>query len=1501
MLGLLQVKRGPADPGARRLLYHEHRLLQRLQGLDGCPRVVRFDPETPELVTAALDGLPLGRSGLPGKLDLSGFLALAGALARLLAALHGRGVIHRNLNPETLLVRPDDLSVGVTRFELATTFGSEPTAEPPGSLAYASPEQTGRMNRPVDARSDLYCLGATLYQLATGEPPFDEPSPLGLVHAHLARRPCPPEELVPWMPPKVSEVLLALLAKEPDERYQSAAGLARDLEALRQALASGSSLEAVALRQHDLPLAPRPAVRLRGREGELARLQGAVERAARGEAAALFVAGPAGLGKTSVCREVARLAALRRGLFVTGKFEQLSGDRPFRAPAQALAQLGELLLAHPPEHPSEWRRAMGETLGPDAGALGEVLPDLEALVGPQEPPARLGPDEERLRLRHLALRFLKGAASSLRPLVLFLDDLQWADQSSLDFLGALLEEPELPGLLVLGAFRDSEASSPLGRMLARPTPSGTPPEVLVLDRLAPVDLGALAGDLLQLDDGQARQLGEVLHQKTGGNPFFAIELVHSLHREGLLVPDPERGTWTWDPQALENRVVSGDVVDFLVESLADLPDSTSAILAAAAGLGHSWTLGFLARATGEEPAALADRLTPAFERGILLTPEGPALSRGEETAVARFCHDQMQRAVYRSREEAWWARQHLAMARRLARGPREPALEFLAAEQYAASLGLVESPEERREALALLRSAALRARHAGSFDIAERLLRRGLELEEAAEDFELREELHVLLYCQARLEEADEAYGWLAAHAPTPAALLEPASLQVMSLSNRTRYAEGIELGSALLARLGMPVPTEDPLPDLRLELGRLYQHVEAGALDRLPRNRASEEGDVGARSRLMNRMIPAAFFSSPLLACWMAVRLGRQWMEEGYLEACLYPMSCLILATIPLRGDHATGYRAATRALEIGRELERGVETARTEHVAALVNLHWFEPLEASLPMAHSAFGALRRTTELEFACYTFFTSQAAVLDTCGNLSELDDEVSEALRVARRLGNRHAEPSFQVFQQLLRALRGDTASAGSFDDGWFEEDAHLAAIQGNPMARVFFHVYRALAAELFGQEEDLVRHAEAAEPLTAYITGFYPTALANLLHSLALLQRLRRAPDPERSRLLELLGANQDWLAARAADAPMNYLHLHDLVEAERLDALDRPWEALGAFERAMRRAQGHHRPWHRARITERAGLCHLRRGLVESGRGLLARAHDLYEAWGASGKAAAMRREMPFLRSAAEGAPEGAGGRLVLEGVLRASQALASETSLPHLVDRLVEILGQLTGATGVRLLVDHEGEWYLEGGRTGQDPLPRMPLAEAERRLLVSASGFRLSTRTGRALVSEDAVVDARFRGEPYFAGLTVCSLLALPIRVQGRLRGLLVLENRLYRGAFTAEGIELLEMLGEQVAISIENGMLYRSLEQKVAERTRDLEERTREAEAALARVRKLEGILPICMGCKKIRDDQDQWSQLERYISQHSDASFSHGLCPECYGRMSAEVDEIPET
>ena len=549
---------------------------------------------------------PLDRS-LGAPMEVGTFLRLAIAVAAALTQVHRRGLVHKDIKPGNILVNRDTGEVRLTGFGIASRLPRERQAPAPpksiaGTLAYMAPEQTGRMNRSIDARSDLYALGVTFYQMITGSLPFTAADPMEWVHCHIARKPVPPRERLETVPAAVSALILKLLAKTAEERYQTAAGLERDLRRCLAAWEARRTIDAFPLGRHDTSDQLLIPQKLYGREREIDALLAAFDRVVTsGRPELVLVSGYSGIGKSAVVNELHKALVPPRGLFASGKFDQYKRDIPYATLAQALQGLIRPLLGKSDAELAGWRDALMDALGPNGRLMIELVPELRLLIGEQPPVVELPPQQAQSRLQLVLRRFLGVFARPEHPLALFLDDLQWLDAATLDMLADLLIQPDVQGLLVIGAYRDNEVNSlhPLTRKLSAIRDAGASMEEIRLEPLARDDLGRLIADTLSCAPRRAGPLAQLMHEKTGGNPFFAIQFISELAEEGLLHFDYDAARWRWELDRIRAKRYSDNVVDLMVGKLTRLAATTQTALKELACLGNIAEIALLSIVLGE--------------------------------------------------------------------------------------------------------------------------------------------------------------------------------------------------------------------------------------------------------------------------------------------------------------------------------------------------------------------------------------------------------------------------------------------------------------------------------------------------------------------------------------------------------------------------------------------------------------------------------------------------------------------------------------------------------------------------------------------------------------------------------------------------------------------------------------------------------------------------------------------------------------------------------------
>jgi signal transduction histidine kinase/tRNA A-37 threonylcarbamoyl transferase component Bud32 len=1411
--GRTVIRKEPLGADAQRRLQHELAMLERLRSATGIAQLANAPPYPGSIVLVDVGGASAVE--LPKPLAIDDLIGLAVDMARAVAEMHRRGVMHRDIAPANIVVSGEgapclvDFALATPLAEVRPDFTHH--SEIVGTLAYLAPEQTGRTGRSVDERADLYALGATLYELATGEPPFGSGDPLRLIHDHLARVPVPPAQVNPAVPAVVSEIVMRLLEKEPENRYQTADGLVHDLEAVRDAPA-GAARAALRIGEQDFPLRLLPPSRLVGRDAQVATLREAFDEALEGRCRGVLISGAPGVGKTALAAEVRLVVASRGGWFVAGKFDEHRRDLEFDAAHQALRALGRVLLAEPERDLTPLRERILAAVGPNAGLLTAVVPEFAALLA--VPPAAGDPLTAQARAAQSAVAVLRAVATPLRPVVVFVDDLQWAGRAPLGFVDGVLSGEPIEGLLLVGSYRDGDgdvdAAHPLAALLSRWRDQAGVRHI-PLDNLSGPSQVEMVADMLHADPASAAGLVAAIEPHTRGNPYDTVEVLDALRRDGVLTATADG--WQWDDGAARARLQRSEITELLGARIAGMPPRSQQMVEAMACLGGRAELSMLQAATGESADAVEQMLAPALEEGLLVVDPGVREAR-------RFRHDRVREAVLDALGRRERRARQLAIARRLADAPE---LFAVAAEQYLPVVDEVEDPTERRRVVSLFRQAADQARLIGDYALVNALLTAALRLIDPADAvavLEVRTGRHAALFSLGRLDEADEEYRSIAELCPAALDRADATAVQVRNLSHRTRFAEAIELGLESLRECGITVPAADGFSDgLDDKFARLHRWLDStGPAEDLPRRELCDPALLAASS-LIDAVLPLAYFvADPPMIAWLAMEAVRIWIEHGPSRLLIGSAAHAAYQAGPQRDDYPAAYLALGRIVALGEAHGYEPGTSQARYMAATM-AGWFEPIETGVRAAHQARDGLIAGGELTYGGYSYQLSVPYSMDCAPSLASFVTEIEEGFAFLRRTGNEQTGRWLDSYGWLVRVLRSESSTAAS-------EAVPLDRYAGDPTALIYAHLCRAIAAAIFGDRAGLAQHSAAAMELLQAVHGFYAVAQVRVLRGLALAEEARATDGGARGDLLAQLDELARWMAGWAAHAPDNFLHQLRLIEAERAWAAGDFRAAVIAFDAARREVAGRQRPWHRALIAERAGRFFLAHGVEHVGYDLLAHARHDYLTWGATAKVDQIDWAHPPLQqhagatTAAGGAEQGdlahhrstvTAGTIDLLGILAASQALSSETSIGGLHARVAEVLGAMTGATGVHLLLwsDERQDWLLPVSDCGATT----PVTGTGAEHAVPMSVLRYLQRTREPLIVADATGDDRFARDPYFADVGACSLLAVPIVSRGTLTALLVLENRLIRGAFSTERLDAVKLIAGQLAVSLDNAQMY----------------------------------------------------------------------------------------
>ncbi|WP_420737739.1 AAA family ATPase [Bradyrhizobium japonicum] len=1377
-------------------------------------------------------GEPIDRLlGVP--IEMGRFLRLAIAVAFALGRLHQRGLVHKDIKPGNILLNDATGEVRLTGFGIASRFARErQSAHPPesiaGTLAYMAPEQTGRMNRSIDSRSDLYALGVTFYQLLTGILPFTATEPMEWVHCHLAMRPVPPKERLKDIPRAVSAIVMKLLAKRAEDRYQTAAGLEGDLRSCQREWLAQGWVDDLQLGEHDTPDRLVIPEKLYGRQREIETLLAAFNRVVDGGAPELvLICGYSGIGKSSVVNELQPVLVPPRGLFAAGKFDQLKRDIPYATLAQALRSLVRSLLGKSDADLAPWRNALQQTLGSNAGLMIDLVPELKLLIGEPPPVVELPPQDAQRRF-HMVLRQLIGVfARAEHPLALFLDDLQWLDAATLDFLEDMFSRSDIRNLLLIGAFRDNEvtAAHPLMRKLEAIRTTGRVQDIK-LPPLTTTDLQNLVQDTLRCEVGQVDPLAALVHAKTDGNPFFVIQFLHVLGDEGLLGFDHERGRWSWDMAGIQAKRYTDNVVELLTGKLTRLPVETQAALRQFACLGNVADVAMLSLVLDLPEDQVHTALVDALHQQMI-----DRVGRSY-----KFVHDRVQEAAYALNTETSRAEAHLRIGRRLV---TEASLEkrdeaiFEIVNQLNRAVPLITSQEEREQFAELNLTAGMRAEASSAHVSALTYFATGAALL-PADAWERRQELAFELElhtagCESGTGALRAAEERLAALAARAVGTIQQCFVARRRLGLYTMLGQGeraITVALECLRHVGIDWPAHPSEAVARGEYERIWSLLGDRAIESLvdmPLMR-----DPGARATmdlLADLMIPA-LYTDDNLAALSVCRAASLSIQLGNSDTAPGNYQSLALIASARYGHHEKGYRFGKMACDL---LERRgwIHLGAGTYFGFASIVPWTRPVIEGIDPARRAIQVAKEHADPTVSALASRTLTSILLASGRPLDQIEIEADDALEFLRPFGfflDRISAPL-----ALVRMLRGKTEKFGSLDDGRFAERDFEERATSQPV-RAFLECYywlRKLQARFFAG--DYTSAIDAADKVATWYATSPSLSLFMLeeeeyqfyaaLARAALCEPIGADPYAKHR---ETLGRHERELRSWAARCPQNFEDRAALVGAEIARIEGRPLEAMDLYERAIASARASGFVHNEALAHELAARFYAARGFREIELLYLKNARDGYVRWGADGKVRQLDQLHPWLK-ADQRAPSPTGTieapveYLDLKTMIEVSQALSGEMILERLIDRLLRAAIEHAGAERGLLIVPQRGVLQIQAEAFADGEHVTVHLGDNSD----AASSFpeslvRHGTRTHEHLILDDASSQNAFSSDPYVVRSRARSILCLPLISQDKLIGILYLENNLAPNVFTPDRVTLLEVLASQAAISLENSRLYHDL-------------------------------------------------------------------------------------
>ena len=1426
------------------------------------------------LVLEDFGGQPLARTLDGGALAVDPFLDLAVPLVEALAELHGRGITHKDINPSNIIHNPTTGEVKIADLSIASVLRREGLRRANnnllGTLRYMPPEQTGRVNHTIDYRSDFYALGATFYEMLTGQAPFATEDPAELLHSHIARTPRSPASLNKEVPADLSAVVLKLLAKSPDDRYQSTGGLLADLHRCRAALegkVEGEFVPGLA----DVSSRFQVPERIYGRRREQDRLRAVLEGAVDGSRQLVLLRGEPGIGKSTLARDLQEPVAGHRGWFVSGKFDQVQGDRPHAAFVQAVAELIQLLLTGSEQSLEGWRQRLRQAMGEEGQALVEVLPSLELVIGPQPAAPELPPEEAANRLQRLFCALTRELTNHGRALVVFLEDLQWADRSSLRLVESLLADDGIHHLLLLGSVHGQEPSLELALEAIRKGPA----EVSTLE-LGPLDVGAiskLVADTTACGEAEAHELAELVRGKTLGNPFFVNQFLHTLHARELLTFDPADGVWRWDLDKIKVSGLADDVVELLIQKMQVLPPETLRVLELASCIGGRFDLGTLSVVSELPLAEVVEALLPAVDEGIVTTvcggfnhlvrwdlDEMESVPKMMDNVLCDFHHDRIHHAAHARLDTGEHHDIHLRLGRLLLQRMDAEALEERLLEvvnHLNIGRDLIPVALERVEVARLNLRAGQKALGAAARETAERFFAAGMELlpeDRWQSSHELTFELYLGMYHSRvmRPEGAEEMLALgeeLLANAQDTTERLRATAPHLMQVAIRGRDPErALQLGMDALWEVGIDVDPPDPARAIAEGYEELKGRLDGEGLERVKDLPSLTDDRIIATMEVLQYLFFSPMYigyrdRAPLVAL-AAVRLTLEH-GNGPVSGAAYATLALVVAHV--FGDMVFGHRLGRLASVVGDQ--QGVKRTMIRAIAAATD--WLgETPHQSLERCRAGVRLGLETNELFpaaiFASYTVLCGLQAGIP----LKEVEAEIRPLVELIEgELGTAIGPREIHLSRGFVEAMRGQRDHRSLFDSPEEANQGETLMKERNREALQWYYLLLARLAYTLGDPAEARAHADRSEQWQDKRVGHPAAYFLPFDRALILARQHDEAPADEQAELraqvdqcVEQLGR---WCEVGAHG---NLGHMHMLAAAEAARIAGDVEAAAQAYRRAIARADELDMPQHQALTNELAARFYQAQGLEKVANVFLRDAHYCYEKWGALAKVEQLAEAHPELALEAPAQPatytattSGTTGAHAVDmaTVIKASMAISGEVKLDALLQRLLDIVMENAGAErGFLVLTCTEpgagAELFIQAACTEPGRVRAVEPTPVGASDQLAVGVVQYVARTRKEVVLTDAAAQGTFRTDPYVGRVGARSILSLPLAKGGRLQGVVYLENDLTAGAFTDQHLEVVRLLCGQASIALENSHLYSQLEesnvqleQKVEVRTRDL--------------------------------------------------------------------------
>ncbi|TVQ04428.1 MAG: GAF domain-containing protein [Balneolaceae bacterium] len=1392
--------------------------------------------------------------------NIPDFLMYAIEISRILSEVHAAKIIHKDINSHNIIVDEETEKVYLLDFGISTKLNlKKKSLENPekleGTLLYVSPEQTGRMNRMVDYRTDLYSLGVTFYEMLAGQVPFQSTDAMEIVHAHIASQPPQVSFHRQGVPEMLERIITKLMAKNAEDRYQSALGLMKDLQYCLVAWKQLGRIDEFELCQHDFSGDFQLPQKLYGREKELRLLMEAFNRVSNGHLETVLVGGYSGTGKSALVHETHRPITAKRGYFIEGKFDQFQRSVPYLAFIQAFTSFVSILLTENKTRLEPLRKQILNTVGDEGKVLTDLIPNLELLIGPQPKIPKLGGLESQNRLNYLFSSFIKAIAAADHPIVLFIDDLQWADSASLSLLNVLMSNKELKHLMCICAYRDNEVSPahPFITTVDEMRKKGAVITEIKIGNLDDSDVQQLISDATYLSLKQTASLAKLVYDKTHGNAFFVTQFLKNLAEESLLHFDYKSRKWQWNDAKIRDRNITDNVVELLADKITFLPKETQEILKVAACIGNQFDTETLAACYN--PDANSDRTSDERNETVLEALQA-ALAGGFIMPMEnryRFIHDRIQQAVYSLIPNDDTSAVHYQIGSLLLEKVSKEQLEtqlFEIVNQLNQGLKLIDSEAEKEMLAELNLRAGIKARESSAFEPALAYFETGIGLlrpDHWVSQYQLSlglfTEAAETAYNLGEFEPMEEKLKTVLENRKELMDVVRPYAIRINALKAQNKLQEAIDTGLEVLEQLGEKFPEKGPLPLVMVDLIRTKIKLigkDENYITNLPEMTNPYKA---AALRMLNDIASPVYWARPEILPFIIFRMVRLSLKYGVTEISAFGFATYGLLMCGVLGDMSSGYRFGQIGLALldRFEAKKWLSQIYTP-IYALIN-HWSEHVHKSLDPFLYSYKVGFETGAIEYACINVNIYCNHIYLGGKPLSQSEREMKmfseQMLKYKQETNYNYNEAYRQAALNLLGLSEDPTILSGEAYD-----ERKMAPIHNKQKDRAgifLIHFNNVMLKYLFHQYDKALEHAASTRPLLDAVLAKYDVAMFWFYEGLVNMAVAREKSGSKRDSPLRRANKNIAQFRKWAKFCPVNHQHKLDLLIAEMAWCKGEDEKARKHYDLAIKGAEDGEFLNEEALSFERAGLFYLSAGQDFIAENYLRKAYQTYKEWGAAAKMLDLKKQFPKILIGLDKDPPNVSksatqvdtsmaenSTLDLDTLMKAAQAISGEVVLDRLLKTLLNISIENAGAESGCIIMKKGQDWYIKSAyfanQTDQSENAETPLLENNR---VPESLIQYIQNTKQSLVLDDIAKDHRFLADPVVKANGLKSVMCLPLFTKGKSEGVLYLENNLQTSVFTESRVRFLELLSGQIAVSIENAYLYENLEMKIEERTSDL--------------------------------------------------------------------------